>query len=80
MILHDLLKVPRFPYKNILHNKGHLNLGKEVLKAFSPRVFNRLCVTHSKSGINGNLEPKIELIVSFFFKVALKTTVVNSGS
>ena len=28
----------------------------------------------------GNLEPKSELIISFFFKVALKATVTNSDS
>ena len=50
-----LLKAPRFPYKKRLQNKGHINLVTEVLKGFSPSVFNRLCVTHSKSSKNGNL-------------------------
>ena len=45
----DLLKVPRFPYQKRIHNKGHLNLATEVLKGFSPGVFNRLCVTHNKN-------------------------------
>ena len=47
----DLLKAPRFPYqkRKRIHNKGHLNLATEVLKGFSPGVFNRLCVTHNKN-------------------------------
>ena len=47
----DLLKAPRFPYqkRKRIHNKGHLNLATEVLKGFSPVVFNRLCVTHNKN-------------------------------
>ena len=45
----DLLKVPRFPYQKGIHNKGHLNLATEVLKGFSPGVFNRLYVIHNKN-------------------------------
>ena len=45
----DLLKAPRFSYQKRIHNKKHLNLATEVLKDFSPGVFNRLCVTHSKN-------------------------------
>ena len=45
----DLLKAPRFPYQKRIQNKGHLNLATEVLKGFSPGVFNRLCVTHNKN-------------------------------
>ena len=44
----DLVKAPKIPYQKRIHNKGHLNLGTEVLKDFSPGVFNRLCVTHNK--------------------------------
>ena len=45
----NLLKAPRFPYQKRIQNKGHLNLTTEVLKSFSPGVFNRLCVTHNKN-------------------------------
>ena len=45
----DLLKAPRFPYQKRIHNKGYLSLATEVLKDFSPGVFNRLCVTHNKN-------------------------------
>ena len=45
----DLLKVPRFIYQKRIHNKGHLNLAIEVLKGFSPGVFNKLYVTHNKN-------------------------------
>ena len=76
----DLLKALRFPYQKRLHDKEHLNLATEVLKGFSPGVLSRLCVTHSKSSNSRNLEPKIELIIFLFFKVALKATVVNSDS
>ena len=44
----DLLKVPRFLYQKRIHNKGHFNLATEVLKGFSPGVFNRLYATHNK--------------------------------
>ena len=62
-----LLKVPRFPYLKRLHNKGHLNFVTELMKDFSPSFSNKLYVTHSESCNNGNLEPKIELIIFFFF-------------
>ena len=75
----DLFKVPWFPCKKRSHNKGQLNLATEVLKGFSRGVFNSLCVTRRKNSINGNLEPKSELIF-LFFKVALKAAVVNSDS
>ena len=74
----DLFKAPWFPYKKRSHNKGQLNLATEVLKGFSRGVFNNLCVTHRKSSINGDLEPKSELIIFLF--LALKATVVNSDS
>ena len=45
----DRLKTPRFPCEKRIHSKGHLNLTTEVLKDFSPGVFNRLCVTHYKN-------------------------------
>ena len=45
----DLLKVPRFPYQKRIHNKGQLNLVTEVLKGFSPGVFNRLYVNYNKN-------------------------------
>ena len=63
----DLLKVPRFPYLKRLHNKGHLNFVTELMKDFSPSFSNKLYVTHSESCNNGNLEPKSELIIFFFF-------------
>ena len=44
----------------------------------SPGVFNRICATRSKRINRRNLEPKTELIIFIFFKVALKTAVVNS--
>ena len=50
----DLLKLSRFPYQKRLRNKGRLNLATEVLKGFSPAVFNRLCVTQIKSNKNEN--------------------------
>ena len=40
VIYTDLLEAPRFPYQKRFHNKGHLNLAMEVLKGFSPGVFN----------------------------------------
>ena len=49
MILHGSVENSRFPYKKRFHNKGSINLAKQVLKGFSPGVFNILCVTHSKS-------------------------------
>ena len=72
----DLLKVPRIPYKKRLHNKIHLNLTTEALGGFSPGVSNRLCVTHSKSSNNGNLEPKSGLIIFSLNKVILKARVI----
>ena len=71
----DLLKVPRFRYQKGLHNKGTFNLATEVLKDYSPSIFNMLCVTQSKSSDNGNLEPKSKLKIFFFLKVALKAMV-----
>ena len=38
----------------------------EVLKGFSPGVFNRFCVTQRKNSNSGNLEPKTELIIFLF--------------
>ena len=32
-----------------IRNKRRLNLGREVMKAFTPGIFNRLCVNHSKN-------------------------------
>ena len=40
VILTDLLEAPRFPYLKRFHNTGYLNLATEVLKGFSPGVFN----------------------------------------
>ena len=40
----DLLKAQKK-----IQNKGHLNLATDVLKGFSPGVFNRLYVTHNKN-------------------------------
>ena len=78
----DLLKAPRFPYQKRIDNKEHLDLATEVLKDFSPGVFNRSCLTHKKKKIqnSGNLEPKSELIIFLFSKVNLKATTVNSNS
>ena len=45
----DLLKIPRFPHQKRIRNKGDLNLATEVLKGFSPGVFNGLCVNHNKN-------------------------------
>ena len=45
----DLLKAPRFPDQKRIHNKGHLTLATEVLKGFSPGVFNSFCVNHNKN-------------------------------
>ena len=44
----DLLKAPRFPYQKRIDNKEHLDLATEVLKDFSPGVFNRSCLTHTQ--------------------------------
>ena len=75
----DLLKVPRFPCQEKLHNKGNLNLAKKGSEGFiSPGVFNRICATRSKSITRINLKPKSELIIFIFLKVALKTAVVDS--
>ena len=57
----DLLKARMVPYWKKLHNKGHLNLAKEVLKGFSRSVFNKLCVTHSKHSNSGNSEREKKL-------------------
>ena len=59
----DLLNVLRYLYQKRLHDKGHLNLATEVLKVFSPGAFNRLCVTHSKSSNNGNLQLESTLLI-----------------
>ena len=69
----DLSKVRRYSYQARLHDKGQLNLATEVLKSFSPGVSDMFCVTHIKSSNNGTSGP----IISAFFKVALKATVVN---
>ena len=79
-MLYGSVESSRFPYLKRHCNKGHLNLVRELLKGFSPNVFNKLYVTHSKSSNKGNLEPKCELIIFSFFIVALKATVVNSDS
>ena len=76
----DLLKVPRFLYQKRLRNKGHLNLATEFMKGFSLDIFYRLLETHRKRSSSGNIEPKSELIIIFFFKVTLKTAIVNSES
>ena len=52
----------------------------EVLGCFSPGVSNRLCVTHSKSSNNGNLEPKNGLIIFSLNKVILKARVATTDS
>ena len=65
IILRGPVKVPSFSYQKRLYSKGYLNLAKKILKSFSPGVFNRFCVTRSKSNNNGNLEPKSELIILF---------------
>ena len=75
-----ILHAPRLSYQKRLRNKGHLNSATEVLKDFSPGVFNRFYITHSKSSNSGNLEPKSELKIFPFHKVILKATVVNSDS
>ena len=75
-----MLKALRFPYQKKLHNKGYLSLATEVLKGSSPGVFNKFCVTHSKSSNSEYLEPKSELTIFLFLKVTLKATVVNSDS
>ena len=67
----DLLKVPRFPYKKNLRNKGHLTLETEVLKEFSRGAFNSVCLTHSKMSNNRNLEPKSDFIYLFYLKLYL---------
>ena len=79
----DLFKVPRFPYLKSIHNKGHLNLATEILKSFSPGVFNRLYVTHDKNLGQRKFRPKerannSELIIFLFSKVTLKARAVNS--
>ena len=76
----DVLKVQRFSYRKILHNIGHHSLVAAGLKDFSPGIFKRLFVTHSRSTNNGSLELENELIIFSFFKVAPKATVVNSDS
>lgn len=48
--------------EKILDSKVHLNFATEVLKGFSPGLFNRLYVTHSKSNKNENHELKTELV------------------
>ena len=68
------------PYLKRLHSKGHLDLATEIVKGFSPDVFNSLYVNHSKSSNSGSLEPNSDLIIPFFYKLALKATVVNSDS
>ena len=74
----NVLKVSRFSCQKRLHKKERVNLAEELLEGFSPCIFNRLCVTHFKSSSNGNLDPKSEMVTFFFFKGALKVTVVNS--
>ena len=54
----DLFKVPRFHYLKSIHNKGRLNLATEVLKSFSPGVFNRLYVTQDKNLEQWKFRPK----------------------
>ena len=81
VILHGSVERSKVPQsEKRLHNKGQLILATELLKSFSPGVFSRLCVTHSKNNNNGNLEPKSELIIFFFFKEILKAEIVNSES
>ena len=55
-------------------------MATEALKDSSLSVYKRLGVAQSKFSNIGNLEPKSELIRSFFSKVALKATVVKSDS
>ena len=45
----DLLKAPRFPNQKRIHNKEHLSLATEILKGFSPGIFNSLGVNHNKN-------------------------------
>ena len=49
-------------------NKGYLNLAAEVLKGFSPDVFNRLCVTHNKNLEQWKFRTKERVINLFLFK------------
>ena len=85
----DLSKTPMFLYQRRLYNKGHLNLTTEVPKKFSPDVFNRLRVTHSKSSDKGNFELKSDLkifslrwftgnVASLIFLGSSRTAIVNS--
>ena len=75
----DLLKAPRFPDQKRINNKGHLTLATEVLKGFSPGVFNSFCVTHNKNLQQPKFRTK-ELIIFLFSKVTLKATAINSDS
>ena len=60
-------------FSGVLHallpkNKGCLNLATEVLKGFSPDVFNRLCVTHNKNLEQWKFRTKERVINLFLFK------------
>ena len=76
----DLLKAPRFPYQKRIDNKEHLDLATEVLKDFSPGVFNRSCLTHTKKKNSEQRKFRSELIMFLFSKVTVKATAVNPGS
>ena len=58
-------KFQSFPTRKDFFITEHLNLIIKALKGFIPRVFNRLCVTHSKSSNKGTLETKSELTIFF---------------
>ena len=83
----DLLKAPRFPYEKRIHNKGHLNLATEVLKGFSPGVFNMVCVTHNENLEQRKFRTKARANNIYLFKsysesygYPLKATAINSYS
>ena len=75
----DLLKSLRFPYQKRLQNKGPPRFGNKHSEGFSPGIFNKLCVTHSKSSNSGKLEQKSKLISFIFLKVTLKAIVVSDS-
>ena len=64
-----LLKAPRFPYQKRIHHKGHLNLATEVLRGFSPGVFNSAFVTHNKHLEQQKIRTKEQAINISLFKI-----------
>ena len=55
-------------------------MATEVLKGFSPGIFNRLYITHNKNLEQWKFRTKEQAIIFLFSKVTLKATVVNSDS